>query len=481
MQQQFSDLIVLLSSGINQRRMYFDDHPKVQAISREFVENFGVMLEQSNKDKFSFGVFSSKFIHKGKHLVGPSIVGRSLIEFAENMNCGGFVFKHPISHDVLVKFFRLGANQKDRLDNIEDARRLFSSKGLSQISLLKPFTDANGSEETEGDESKSELTDDNEFMTSDFLPLLQAYQSLYETVAANNLALSGDQRIDLEKARSSGKELIAVSDQGALDVMQFMRYPDFDSYTIGHSVRVAALGVLVARALGWPQDLQNDIATAGLLHDLGKGNIPDEILFKPGRLSTAERRIMENHSALGARVLLNNGETNSIVLSAAWGHHLREDGGGYPAMPPWFVRSSAAALVHVCDVFEALTAVRPYKNSMSPRRAYEIMINDKGAFQPRMLAALIRTLGLYPPGSEVILSDGSRAVVVTQGSSPDLPYVRVTHNDLGKAIPSTSQPAIHLDKESELRIDEFVNVGVELDDVEDPADLEQEKDYCRIT
>ncbi len=69
-------------------------------------------------------------------------------------------------------------------------------------------------------------------------------------------------------AAAKGEMLIEVADQGALDVMQFMRYPDFDSYTIGHSVRVAALGVLVAKALGWSRELQHEIATAGLLHDL---------------------------------------------------------------------------------------------------------------------------------------------------------------------------------------------------------------------
>lgn len=467
MEQQFSDLIILLSTGINQRRMYFDEHPKVQAISEDFVQKLERMLEQNQSAEFTFGIFSSKFVHNGKYLVGPSIVGRSLIEFAENMGCGGFVFRRPLSPHDLVNFFRLGAGQKEKLESLDAAKLLFSSEGLSHISLLKPFTDMKDQNENH-QESEPHDTDGMEFMTSDFIPLLQAYQSLYETVAANNLALNDDQHIDLDKARASGKELIAVSDQGALDVMQFMRYPDFDSYTIGHSVRVAALGVLVARSLGWSVELQNEIATAGLLHDLGKGKVPDEILFKPGRLSADERKIMETHSALGARVLLNNGETNSIVLSAAWGHHLREDGGGYPKMPSWFVRSSAAALIHVCDVFEALTAVRPYKSSMSPRKAYEIMIKDEGAFQPRILAALIRTLGLYPPGSEVILSDGRQAVVVSQGTSPELPFIRVTHDESGKALSSSNQPAIHLDRESQLRIDEFMNVGVELEETNEP-------------
>ncbi len=463
MEQRFSDMIILLASGINQHRMYFDNHPKVQSISAEFVEKIQHMLAGAGKDQFAFGIFGSKFIRHGKYLVGPSIAGRSLIEFAEYLGCGGFIFRLPLTSDDLVTFFRLGAEQKENFDSLETARQFFAAAGLAHIELRNPFTEESEDNSDHDAISDSDTPDDMEFMATDFAPLMRAYQSLYETVSSNNLALSGDNQIDLAKARASGKELVAVSDQGALDVMQFMRYPDFDSYTIGHSVRVAALGALLARELGWSRDLQNEIATAGLLHDLGKGKVPDDILFKPGNLSSDERKVMETHSAMGVQVLLANGETNPIVLSAAWGHHLREDGRGYPVMPRWFQRSSAAALIHVCDVFEALTAVRPYKKAMCPRKAYEIMVNDKGAFQPLMLAALVRTLGLYPPGSEVVLSDQRKAVVVARGATPERPLVRVTHDEFGGRIPSKDQPAIKLDQMPELTIEEFLNVGIESD------------------
>ncbi len=461
MEQRFSDLIILLASGINQRRMYFDNHPKVQAISREFTDKLQPMLHDSGQDEFAFGVFNSKFIREGKYLVGPSIAGRSLIEFAEHLGSGGFVFRLPLTPTDLVTFFRLGARQKDDLPTLETARALFRSEGLGHIELSRPL-----SEEGEGGDGDSEAEPEGEmdFMAADFAPLLQVYQALYETVATNSIALSGDSRIDLEQARARGEELVAVSDSGALDVMQFMRYPDFDSYTIGHSVRVAALGSMMARELGWSRELQNEIATAGLLHDLGKGKVPDEILFKPGRLDDDERRVMETHPVMGARVLLANGETSPIVLAAAWGHHLREDGGGYPVMPSWFERSPAAALIHVCDVFEAITAARPYKNPMSPRRAYEIMLKDKGAYQPQMLATLIRMMGLYPPGSEILLSDQRRAVVVAKGPNAEQPLVRVTHDADGIPLSRSNQPAVNVHDEHGLEISEFLKVGFEEDD-----------------
>ncbi len=461
MEQRFSDLIILLASGINQRRMYFDSHPRVQSISHEFVSKLRPMLEESGQDTFAFGVFSSKFIREGKYLVGPSIAGRSLIEFAEHLQCGGFGFSASITPEDLVTFFRLGAEQKDDIDNLETARTFFDSAGLSHIELAKTLSETGEDKAANSGISEPDETGAMDFMAADFAPLLQVYQSLYETVATNAVAINGDTRVDLGRARTRGEELVGVSSEGALDVMQFMRYPDFDSYTIGHSVRVAALCALMAKELDWPRELQNEMATAGLLHDLGKGKVPDEILFKPGRLDTDERRVMETHPVLGTRVLLANGESSPIVLAGAWGHHIREDGGGYPVMPAWFARSSAAALIHTCDVFEALTASRPYKNPMCPRQAYEIMLADKGAFQPQMLATLIRTMGLYPPGSEIVLSDCRRAVVVAKGQNMDQPMVRVTHDASGAAIRRPDQPAIDLQKEAGINVSEFLGVGVE--------------------
>ena len=90
MESRFSDLIILLASGINQRIMYFDSHPTVQSLSRDFVARLTRALEDSGQTHFSFGVHNGKFIRNGKYLVGPSIAGRSLIEFAERLGCGGF-------------------------------------------------------------------------------------------------------------------------------------------------------------------------------------------------------------------------------------------------------------------------------------------------------------------------------------------------------------------------------------------------------
>jgi putative nucleotidyltransferase with HDIG domain len=456
-ERDFSDLIILLASGINQRRMYFDDHPKVRVVSHDFTTRLREMIAADGSEEFTFGVHGGKFIRHGKYLVGPSIAGRSLIEFAERLGCGGFSFRLPLAEVDVATFFRLGATHKETAGTLEEAKALFAGHAIDHIGLLEPFRDA---EDTGDDGSMPEQEGAGDFMAEDFAPLLNVYQALYDTVSGNNLSISQDTQIDMARARTSGEQLVGASQLSAMDVMQVTRYPDYDSYTIGHSVRVAALSAMLADELGWPAEIQAELATAGLVHDLGKGRVPEEILFKEGKLTAEEMKVVQSHPAVGAQILLASGETSPMIISATWGHHIREDGRGYPVMPDWYTQGAAASLVHVCDVFEALTAVRPYKAPMSPRRAYEIMLKDKGGFNPRMMAALVRCLGLYPPGSEVLLSDFRKAVVVARGHDMNNPLVRVTHDPGGIPISRTHQPAIQLKADEGLDVAEFLLVGI---------------------
>jgi putative nucleotidyltransferase with HDIG domain len=471
-EHHFSDLIILLASGINQRRMYFDDHPKVTALCHEFTTRLRGMIDEEGTEDFSFGVYGGKFIQRGKYLVGPSIAGRSLIEFAQRLGCGGFTFRLPLAMVDVATFFRLGATQKEPLATLEEAQALFAAHGIDHIELLVPFQE----EDEEGMDDPLDSDPVQDYMAADFAPLLNVYQALYDTVSSSNLSISRNENVDISKARASGENLAGATEMGAMDVMQFMRYPDYDSYTIGHSVRVAALAAMLGRELDWPDELLGVLATAGLVHDLGKGRVPEEILFKNGPLDPEEWKIVQSHPATGAQILLASGEQNPVIIAAAWGHHIREDGGGYPVMPEWYTQGAAASLVHVCDVFEALTAVRPYKSPMSPRQAFEIMLKDKGSFHPRILATLIRSLGLYPPGSEVMLSDFRKAVVVARGQDLEHPLVRVTHNPGGIPIARSDQPAIQLQTGGGLDVSEFLMVGIT-----DEADWQSRGDPVEVT
>jgi HD-GYP domain-containing protein (c-di-GMP phosphodiesterase class II) len=455
MEQRFGDLIIRLSNGISHRRMYFDTHPRVVAASREIAAELAAVLRDSGETVFAFGVFGGKFVRHGRYLVGPSIAGRALVDFAERLNCGGFSFDATVTATDLVSFFRLGADRATACAGVDDARAVFAREGLGHIRLAPPLAEDGAVEADERDDAMASACGNG-----DFEPLVDIYQAMYDAVSLNALAVNESGAVDVGRALAAGSGLISLTAGSTLDVMQFLRYPDYDSYTIGHSVRVAALSTLVGRSLGWPEPVLTELAAAGLLHDLGKGRIPSEILFKPGQLDEDERRIVEAHPETGARILLDNGERSALILAATWGHHLRHDGGGYPRRPAWHGPGVVAELVHVCDVFEALTARRPYKRPLSPARAFDLMLGDAAGFHPRLLAALIEVLGLYPPGSEVRLSDGRKAVVVKRGEALDRPLVRATHDHGGAPVARALQPALDLVREPGLAVAELLTVGL---------------------
>lgn len=457
MEQAYSDLVILLANGICQRQMYFDAHPRVVATGRDVVERLARMARATGDDAFAVGIYGGRFVRDGRYLVGPSIAGRALIDFAGRLGCGGFTFTQPITESDVATFFRLGADRSLACSRLEDARSLLAGHGLFQVALAGPLSE-DIAEDDDGD-GRSAAADAG--ATTDFAPLVGAYQAMYDTVSTNAALAGNGGSVDICRTRSVAQGLVDLTGQGALDVMQFLRYPDYDSYTIGHSVRVAALSSLVARELGWSGHVLAELAAAGLLHDLGKGRMPPEILFKPGRLDDEERRLIETHPEVGARVLLDNGENSALVLSATWGHHLRHDGGGYPRMPAWHLPGVVAELVHVCDVFEALTARRPYKRPLSPRHAFELMLREESAFHPRLLAALVDTLGLYPPGSEVRLSDARTGVVIRRGATIECPVLRITHGITGQPVARDAQPTLDLSTRPDLGIVGVMSVGTD--------------------
>ncbi|MDB5044318.1 MAG: hypothetical protein JWQ08_368 [Deinococcus sp.] len=130
---------------------------------------------------------------------------------------------------------------------------------------------------------------------------------------------------------------------------------------------------------------------AARLHDIGKIALPDAILLKPGRLTPAEFEIVKTHTFIGAEIL--EGAQHSFLLLAAVAartHHERWDGGGYPAGLRAEAIPLAGRIVSVVDVYDALRAVRPYKEAWTEADALKYLRDGAGSqFDPQVVAALL--------------------------------------------------------------------------------------------
>jgi putative nucleotidyltransferase with HDIG domain len=264
---------------------------------------------------------------------------------------------------------------------------------------------------------------------------IQEYRGLTSFLHDNHVAASRGDELQIDRAAGVVEQAIEDMEVEPSRLLALASYDDIDSFTVGHSVRVALLALQVARAAGLGKADLVTVGTAALLHDIGKSRVPQEILFKRGRLDPEEWRIMAQHPRLGAEILVEQRSIDPRAIGAAFCHHMTPDHGGYPTAMVPFEPSAISRLVRVCDVFEALTAARPYKKALTALHAYAIMHRCRSDFDPTWLRYFTQTIGIYPLGTRVLLTSGHQALVVGHSTDPRHPRIRLWNNPEHAAVP----------------------------------------------
>jgi len=224
------------------------------------------------------------------------------------------------------------------------------------------------------------LTDDGlELDGPDRLPIgVSAGVAAFPAHGDSVTALLSEVALVLAEAKASGGDAVRVSggtrettaDARTFDVLQGLVFAidTKDRYTKRHSEDVARYAVFLARLLGVEDSFGESIRMAGLLHDVGKIGVPDDILRKPGRLTADERSIIEQHVALGDSIVRNL-EDIDVIRAGIRHHHERWDGRGYLAGLSGDEIPLVARILAVGDAFSAMTTTRPYRKALSVEEA----------------------------------------------------------------------------------------------------------------
>ncbi|MEZ0232626.1 MAG: HD-GYP domain-containing protein [Methylophilaceae bacterium] len=251
--------------------------------------------------------------------------------------------------------------------------------------------------------------------------------------------------LNAEDALPLVNEIVAsvARNQGA--ITSLVRLKSKDNYTYMHSVAVCVLMVALARELGLNEEQIRQAGVAGLYHDVGKMAIPEEILIKPAALSDAEFVVMRKHSEFGHAILSRSKQMDDVCLDVCLHHHEKMDGTGYPHKMKGSEISIFAKMGAVCDVYDAITSDRPYKAGWEPGIALHRMAQWAGHFDPEILKAFVKCIGIYPIGSLVKLKSGRLAVVIDQSESSLLtPVVKVIFST--KSMMRIKPEVVHLAK-----------------------------------
>ena len=225
--------------------------------------------------------------------------------------------------------------------------------------------------------------------------------------------------VEVRRMVTLARSIGASIERDSKALINLVRLKDKDEYTYLHSVAVCALMINFARHLGLDAQEVEDMGVAGLLHDVGKVAISDAILNKPGTLSMGEMRMVRSHPVAGHRLLTNSPGAPEAALELCLRHHEKIDGTGYPDCLEGDALSLTARMGAICDVYDAVTSNRAYKDAWSPCDALTRMQRWTGHFDAALLDRFADSLGIFPAGTLVRLSTGELGVVI--GSAADAP------------------------------------------------------------
>ncbi|MFN2432712.1 MAG: HD-GYP domain-containing protein [Gemmatimonadota bacterium] len=230
--------------------------------------------------------------------------------------------------------------------------------------------------------------------------------------------------------------------QEELSLLGLSTLRDYDEPTFTHVVNVCIFSVALGQRIGLSRLELYELGLAALFHDLGKVEIPEAVLQKPGKFTPAEWEEMKSHTWKGARRLLEMRKSGQIPIRemlVAFEHHLNLDLSGYPKVTRPRQLNFYSRIVAIADAFDAGTTPRIYKTEpMEPHEALKIIEMRKGShFDPILVKAFINMMGIYPVGTLVILDTFEMAVVYAPNPASEeihRPIVKLISDPWGNSV-----------------------------------------------
>jgi HD-GYP domain-containing protein (c-di-GMP phosphodiesterase class II) len=227
--------------------------------------------------------------------------------------------------------------------------------------------------------------------------------------------LSDGGKLDVKTAQRAAAPIVESVMNNRSAMTWLVRMREMSDYLYTHSVSSAIWATVMARHIGMPKESIEAAGLGAMLLDIGKTQLPPELLSKPGPLTKAEMALAHRHVEYGVRILEESSGISPEVLAMVRTHHERHDGSGYPKGLSGQLIPVLGRIGGIVDYYDAVTSERPYAAPLSSYDCLRALNKMAGtSFQAEMVEQFIQSIGFFPPGTLVQLNDGTVAVVVAQ-------------------------------------------------------------------
>lgn len=324
-----------------------------------------------------------------------------LLEQFAGGNIGAIIFHPGLTSRELTLFAGLMNKEPSRLMSEGGNRGLLSKQGITHIEIHRVL-----------------LTDrkDAGVIKEGKKKAAEVYQDAIEAVKELVQSIHRDKTANLRKINSIVQTMVDNVLENRDSLVGLTNLKMYDEYTYAHSVNVSILCVSLGTFLSFEKPQIAILGACGLMHDIGKATVPHEVINKPGKLTDDEWEQVKRHPIEGALLLSDTPGLSRLAMVAAYEHHQHGDVRGYPKVEGELKQHLFSQVVSIADAYEALTAARVYyKVRMSPDNAMRILISKRGlAFNPVLVKAFVKMIGIFPIGSLLKLDTGEVGLVMHQ-------------------------------------------------------------------